>query len=84
MGEMFFENKVLQAALRRSWWVIIRGFRLASWDWPATRAPFPDPRRTPPPPLHKPIPPLLMPACVPDDTPFPRPYWGLRFVTQAQ
>ena len=43
MGEIFLKKKIFQAALQRSWWVIIRGFRLASWDLPVTRAPFLDP-----------------------------------------
>ena len=42
-GEFVLKKKIFQIASRRSWWVIIRGFRLASWDWPVTTAPFPDP-----------------------------------------
>ena len=61
MGETFLKKKTSRPlcgavgesslevlSLEESFIIIIRGFRPASWDWPAPRAPFPDP---PPPPL---------------------------------
>ena len=41
------ESSLEVLSLEESFIIIIRGFRPASWDWPAPRAPFPDP----PPPL---------------------------------